>query len=117
MESSKAPGYLHLSFRGRGSAMQMLLTNLLPLGRKPCWRGGSTASRQLSEVEHVPAQVALWLVTALGPCAAASRQLSEVKHVPAAPEIEPGTSAKNAHSPFIATTAPAHCPFGSPEGG
>ena len=34
MGGSKAPGYLHLSFRGRGSAVQMLLTNLLPLENK-----------------------------------------------------------------------------------
>ena len=59
MGGSKAPGYLHLSFRGRGSAVQMFLTNLLPFERKPFWRGGSTASRQLSEVKQVPAQVAL----------------------------------------------------------
>ena len=57
MGSSKAPGYLHHSFRGRGSAIQMLLTNLLQLGRKSCWRGGSTAFRQLSEVKYAPAQV------------------------------------------------------------
>ena len=56
---SKAPGYRRLSFRGRGSAIQMLLTNLLRLGRKTWWRSGSTASRQLSEVKHVPAQLVL----------------------------------------------------------
>ena len=90
MGGSKAPGYLHLSFRGRGTAIQMPLTNLPPLGRrKSCWRGGSTASHQLSEVKHVPAQVALWLATTLKPCAA-FRQLSEVKHVPALRELNPG---------------------------
>ena len=75
------------AFRGRGSAIQLPLTNLPAHGKKSCWRGGSTASHQLSEVKHVPAQVALPFVTTLEPCTA-PRQLSEVKHVPAAPEIE-----------------------------
>ena len=64
---SKAPGYLHLSFRGRGSAVQMLLTNLLSLGRKSRWRSSSTAPRQLSEVKHVPAQLVLLWVTTFEP--------------------------------------------------
>ena len=64
---SKAPGYFHLSFRGRKSAIKMLPTNQLPLGRKSHWRSGSTASRQLSEVKHVPAQLVLRWVTTLEP--------------------------------------------------
>ena len=38
-------------FGGRGGAMKMFLTNLFPLGKKPCWRSGRTASRQLIELK------------------------------------------------------------------
>ena len=51
----------------RHTIVQMLLTNLLPLGRQPCWRGGSTASRQLSEVKHASAQLVLRWVATLEP--------------------------------------------------
>ena len=48
---------------GDGEAIQMLLTNLLPFGRKSCWLSGRTASLKLSEVKHVPAQVVLRSMT------------------------------------------------------
>ena len=65
MGGSKAPGVPPPFFSGTGERHTMLLTSLLPLGRRSCWRGGSTASRLLSEVKHVPAQVALCSYVAL----------------------------------------------------
>ena len=73
----------------------MFLTNLLLLGRKLWWRGGSTASRQLSEVKHVPVQLVLRWVTTLEPWVQNIFHCShsDVRHVPTSPGIEPGTSA------------------------
>ena len=99
---AKAPSYLHLSFRGAGKRRTNVPNQPAPARKETMLaRRYGTASRQLGEVTHVPAQVALWLVvTTLEPCTASSRQLSEVKHAPAAPGIEAGTSAFSLPSSF-----------------